>query len=152
MPEIDRERLAKLLAMTTAEEDPLALVAIRKANEYLKSCNTTWAEVLPQSQVSVLNINVTRYHPDKPAPFYDMTPNKSPQEDGTWVPDHLRDQNVIGLMFRTIYAGRTVGNEGFWSWVDDVHKFFKEHGYLSQGRYDALRRCYARAVKRRRSL
>lgn len=38
--------LIKMMGMTTAAEDPIALMAIRKANEHLKKLGTDWDELL----------------------------------------------------------------------------------------------------------
>src|ERR1035441_10306125 len=47
-PVLDRERLIKVLAMTTSPNDSEALSAMRKANEIIRAENLTWAEVLAQ--------------------------------------------------------------------------------------------------------
>lgn len=44
LPPFDLERLAKLLQMTQSEQPGEALVAIRKANEYLKRYDLNWPE------------------------------------------------------------------------------------------------------------
>lgn len=59
---LDRERLAKVLALTTSPNDSEALSAMRKANEIIKGEGLTWDEVLVQiaDAVSVVNIHVQR--------------------------------------------------------------------------------------------
>lgn len=146
---IDRAKLAKLLALTASDHDPEALSAMRMANAMVKAADTTWDQLLAPPQ-SIVTVSVHRTNP----PWQDMTPRPSPQQDGDWVPPHLKQADVINMMFETVYRGKTAeavaAHASFWEWLDNVHEFWVKHGQLSQGRYDALRRCYSRAVKTRR--
>jgi hypothetical protein len=45
---LDRERLAKVLALTTSDNDAEALAAIRRANEIIKGENLGWLDVIAQ--------------------------------------------------------------------------------------------------------
>jgi hypothetical protein len=47
--ELDKERLAKLLSMTSSDHDAEALAAIRKANDLLRLNRKTWFDVLDTS-------------------------------------------------------------------------------------------------------
>ena len=49
MPELDKDRLAKLLSMTSSEHDAEALAAIRKANELLRGSRKTWFDAVGAS-------------------------------------------------------------------------------------------------------
>jgi hypothetical protein len=58
---LDRERLAKVLQLTTSTNDSEALAAIRKANDIVKGEGLTWDEVLVQVEAGpVLNVHVHR--------------------------------------------------------------------------------------------
>lgn len=45
---LDRERLAKVLSLTTSDNDAEALAAIRRANEIIKGENLSWLDVIAQ--------------------------------------------------------------------------------------------------------
>jgi len=127
---LDREKLAKLLALSTSDNEHEALGCLRAANRMVKAENMTWADVLAGPEKS-FRISITR--------------TGEPQED--WVPPHLKDKVVIDLMFKSIYAQpRTT--DGFWQWLDDVHQKYLTFGQLSQGQYQALRRCYNASLRK----
>jgi hypothetical protein len=48
--EFDKERLTKLLSMTSSDHDAEALAAIRKANDFLRLHRKSWADVLGTSE------------------------------------------------------------------------------------------------------
>jgi len=54
---VDREKLVKLLAMTTSKNDHEALAALRMANKLLSAEKLTWREVLdaggPNVRISI---------------------------------------------------------------------------------------------------
>lgn len=131
---LDRERLAKLLAMTASDKDGEALNAMRMANRVIEAAGLTWAEVLEQQAAVSVRI-------------FDMTPARSPP----WEDDErLSNRAVIDEMFRTIYGLPQDGSE-FWSWLDDVKSRYDKHGRLTKGQYDGVRRSYARAMRSRRT-
>lgn len=57
---MDRERLTKLMAMTTSSNDGEALNAMRMANKIIKAAGTSWEELLANGRVSVVNISMQR--------------------------------------------------------------------------------------------
>jgi len=63
---LDRERLAKVLAMTTSNHDGEALSAIRRANEILAGENLTWTELLGPGALQHVTVTVSRgfAHPE----------------------------------------------------------------------------------------
>lgn len=135
---LDRDKLAKVLAMTTSDTDPEALAAIRMANRMLAAAGLTWEAVLAAGGVRQLTVTVTR-HGEAPAPY-------QTQED--WVAPHLKDKVTITLMFRAVFMTPRTGNEGFWEFMDSIHQWFVEHGTLTQKQYQALRAAYMRTVRR----
>lgn len=141
---MDRAKLAKLLAMTTSANDHEALAALRRANAMLKAADQTWADVL--SSQTTISIGFV----DRDPPWtHDMTPKPSPQTDEPWVPPHLQNVDVIQMMLAKVNEQPRVGHEDFWEFVDNCKKRVERHGNLTQGQYNALRRCYARAVRAR---
>lgn len=133
---LDRDRLIKILGLTTSSSDGEALSALRKANEIIAGENMTWEEVLAQPVGNVVNITLTR---GAPQAHYKQTDD--------WVAPHLKDKVTIDLMFRAIYTQPRTGNEDFWQWVDNVHNHFNQHGQLTVGQYQAIQKCYRRAVR-----
>lgn len=136
---LDRTRLAKLLALTTSDNDAEALAAMRKANEIVKGENLTWAEVVTVDAQPLINIMVQR-----------RTPATTPVDgdDKDWSPPHLAEATIIDPMFRAIYATPRTGSEDFWKWLDSVHEQWRTKQRLSPGQYQALRRCYNRTLRR----
>lgn len=132
---LDRERLIKIMGLTTSNSDGEALSALRKANEILAGEKLTWAEVLKGGGPQV-TVTVTRH-----------APAGGDVQTEEWVPPHLKDKVTIDLMFRSIYAQPRTGSEGFWQWLDDIHNRFGKYGQLTQGQYGALRKCYARTLR-----
>jgi hypothetical protein len=134
---VDKARLIKLLAMTTSTNDGEALNAMRMANAMIKAANKTWAEVLVTE--NVINITMARAQPAAQA---------YAGEDADWSPPHLTDKILIDAMFRAIFTQPRSDNEEFWQWVDSVHQQWLDRGRLTPGQYQAVRRCYARVMKR----
>ena len=65
---LDRDRLAKLLALTTSLNDNEALAAIRKANEIVEGAGLTWDQVLLPIADAVsphVSVTINRFlHPE----------------------------------------------------------------------------------------
>lgn len=132
---MDRERLTKVLALTTSDNDAEALAAIRKANDLIKAEGLMWSDVLQVSNV----VNITLQRPG-------AGPPAAQAED--WVAPHLKDKVVIDLMFRAVFSQPRSDNEEFWTFMDSIHHRWDRHENLTQGQYNALRRCYNRVVRR----
>lgn len=133
---LDRERLAKILALTTSEHDGEALSAIRKANEIIKGEKLTWDEVLVQVTGTVINIRASRY----PANGDQYEPTES------WTPPHLTDAPVIEMMFRTIYSTPIDGTE-FGKFIGGVYAWWQKNKVLTPKQYQAVRTAYNRASR-----
>lgn len=132
---LDRERLIKIMGLTTSSSDGEALSALRKANEIIAGEKLTWAEVLAP-QGSVVSITLSR------------TPPQSAYKGGDeWSPPHLKDKVTIDLMFRAIFAMPRTDNEEFWQWADSVHQWYLDKHSLTPGQYEAVRKCYGRAIR-----
>lgn len=132
---LDRERLIKIMGLTTSSSDGEALSALRKVNEILAGEKLSWAEVLaPQGSV----VNITLQH---------TPPQSHYKAEEDWVAPHLKDKVTIDLMFRAIFSQPRTGNEGFWQWMDSVHQWYQEHGSLTPKQYQPLRQCYQRSLR-----
>lgn len=133
---MDRNRLIKVLALTTSSNDGEALNAIRKANEIIKGEGLTWEQVLQQVTVRETNITVHRHGMAGAA-----------RQEPSWVPPHLQDPIIIELMFRAVFAMPRSDNEEFWQFLESIHNRWRTHKNLTEKQYDALRRSYLRAKK-----
>lgn len=135
---LDKNRLAKVLALTQSENDAEALAASRKANEIIKGEGLTWPDVF----TATVNITLQRT-PVSPEGFGPVAEE--------WIPPHLKDAHVINVMFQTIYAQPRTDNEGFWQFLDSIHHQWTQHQALKQNQYQALRRSYNFAIKAARA-
>lgn len=133
---LDRDRLIKIMGLTTSDQDGEALSALRKANEMLAAEKVTWAEVLQAHKQTTINISAPRAGPQS---FHQSTDD--------WIAPHLKDKVTIDLMFRAIYQQPRTGNEDFWQWLDSVHNDFNKKTFLTPGQYEAVRKCYGRALR-----
>lgn len=136
---LDKEHLAKLIGLAASDNDHEALVALRKANAYLKEHNMTWAEALAESLFNQISIEI------RPAP--PAHPREEPKPQDGWVAPHLSDKATLELMFKTIFALPRGGGEEFWQWMDHIHHTFQEHGSLTPKQYTGLRNSYNRALR-----
>lgn len=132
---LDRDKLAKILALGASDKVHEAAGCMRAANRMLAAENMTWAEVLSGGQEKTLRVSVVR------------ETYKGQSEDWTPAALHLRDKVMIDLMFRSIYSQPRTGAEDFWRWVDDVNAKWEQYGRLTQGQYTAIRNCYKRTLK-----
>lgn len=140
---LDRDRLAKILAMTTSDVDAEALAAVRRANEILKGAGLLWSDVLASQNV----VNITISHQKAGPGAFGLKPEDY-TADEDWIAPHLKDRVIIETMFRAINANRAADpSSEFWIWVDNVYAHWQQHGSVTKGQYQALRRCYLRAVR-----
>lgn len=128
---LDREKLAKLLALSTSDNEHEALGCLRAANRLIKAENLTWADVLAG--------------PEKT--FRVVVQREPYTAEENWQPPHLKDKVMIDLMFRTVYAQPRTGNEDFWRWLDDVHHKYETYGSLTHGQFNGLRNSYRRCIR-----
>lgn len=128
---LDREKLAKLLGLATSDNDHEAVSALRAANRLVKAEHMTWKDVLAGPEKSC-RVTIERQ------------PYKAEEN---WVAPHLKDKVMIDLMFRSLYSQPRIGSEDFWRWVDDVNAKWQKYAVLTQGQYNALRKCYQRTLK-----
>lgn len=133
---LDRERLTKLMGLTTSTNDHEALSALRKANEIIKGEKLTWNDLLAEAPMRQVTVTVNRYPTHQPY-----------QSDGDWVSPHLKDKVMIDLMFRGVFAQPRSSNEEFWQFMDSIHHWFEEHKSLTQRQFNALRTCYQRVAR-----
>jgi hypothetical protein len=64
---VDREKLAKLLALSASDNEHEALGCIRAANRIVKEAGKTWDEVLAGPEKS-FRVSITTYRTEEPWP------------------------------------------------------------------------------------
>lgn len=131
---MDRDKLLKLLRLTTSDKIHEVAGAMRAANRMLEASGETWEDVIagPTKSFKV--------------EIFSQRPYKAEETEGTWVAPHLKDKVIIDTMFRAVYSQPRTGSEDFWRWVDDVHNKWERHRVLTPNQYVALRKCYMRAT------
>jgi hypothetical protein len=121
MTATDFEKFIKLMMMTTSDQDHEALVALRKANAIIAGMNNNWEEVL-RGKVKV-------------------TGTAQQQHNANYV--HHTNATEIDAMFETLL--RTVPRQSsFRDFVEDVHGYWENRGYLTDAQYKALKRAMER--------
>lgn len=128
---LDRQRLIKLMNMTTSSNDGEALAAIRKANALLKVNGMNWSEF----------ISGIKQQPLRPAP--------RPMGRGTMdtAPEYPRPQSRftdkdIPRMLQSLMRD-TKGS--FHDVVASWNEYWQERGYLTERQYESLINAYERA-------
>jgi len=135
---MDRDKLVKLLSLTTSDNSNEALSALRMANAMLSREGITWGEVLAASGDPNIRITIQR---ETPREKYDAYTSGSGSD---WTPPHLTDKVAIERMFKTLFAGAQAGTD-FHNFLTDVHVKFIKYGSLTQGQFNAINRHYLRA-------
>ncbi len=133
-------RLAKLMELTTSDNDNEALSALRHANALRKTLGKTWAELLEPPIFPRVTVTVFKQEPSAPNAMA-----------GDWIPPHLTDKETIGMMFREVFKMPNPGDgTGIWNFLESIKGKFDKYGRLTQAQYNGLRNTYTRVVKARR--
>lgn len=115
------EKFIKLMMMTASDQDQEALTALRMANSILASLNRNWEEVL---RGKVMVQGSSSYSP----------PNNFVKHD---------DAKDIDPMFETLMR-EVSPHSSFREFIEDVHKYWEQRGYLTDNQYKALKRAVER--------
>lgn len=110
----DFEKLKKLMALTTSDNDSEALAAMRKANEVVKRSDTTWPNIL--NRVIKIEAEV------EPGP--DLTPQMANAAD-------------IDRWFEVV-EGKKIGG-GFARFLADIKRQWYDDHWLSKAQVAALK-------------
>ena len=115
----DYKMFLKLMSLTTSEFNGEALNAIRMANSVLARTNQTWEDLLKGKIVMI-------------AP---------PSDDTKTTRSSVRHQNAneINGYFETLFnRGSRLGT--FRTWVNSVHEWWEEKGFLTDAQYQTLKK------------
>jgi len=120
MSDLNIQMLIKLLRMTESQHEGEALSAMRMANSLLNKHNANWDEVMRGV-----------------VPMVDADPFKSAPKPGAPPAVKYSDKVEIDTYFATL-CSRDLGT--FKDYVDDVHKWWTEKGFLTQKQYDVIKK------------
>jgi len=126
---MDREKLIKLLLMTTSEHDGECLNAIRMANAELAKSNLNWRE------------SIERLNPYNPH-------NDGRAEDSHWEyhgPRFGREHFVpemIAYLLENVNPAHS-----FYQFVVSISESYLANAYLTERQYAAIKRAYSRTPK-----
>jgi hypothetical protein len=115
----------KLMGMTTSSNDGECLNAIRMANAQLAKIDQTWEELLA-GKVRMISDSVFGDAPD-------------PRKRSTKSTVRHTDADQINPIFEHLLRETKGSFRGF---VESVHEWWEEKGYLTDGQFTALKRSY----------
>lgn len=117
----DYKMFLKLLNLTTSSYDSECLNAIRMANAVLARTNQTWEDLLKGKIVMISPASNT------------SALSKSKTNIRHTNSDEINDY------FETLYdRGASLGT--FKQWVDSVHEWWEEKGFLTENQYQTLKK------------
>ena len=126
----------KLMMMTTSDNDPEALIAIRKANTILKNNKVNWDELCKQVNFNILSVKNPHGFRDSYksySPDYSSEPNASSVR--TTSPDILKP-----LQFA---MDRCEGS--FYDFLESLKYQFQNKGWLSEAQVAAIMKSAVRS-------
>lgn len=152
-------QLKKLMAMTFSDNDPEALVALRKANGVLKKYSLTWDEVLSRSVQAVSTNGV--YGTSEPswgrggsAQGQDTVVRHNGRSpfSGNGEPEEERSElSVVEQTRRAFDELRgTIPSGSFAIFIEDLEKDFKQKGYLTPRQREPLFKAVRRLREQRK--
>jgi hypothetical protein len=122
-------RFKKIMARTTSDNDHEALAALRAANALLKEESLTWERVLSRS-INVIQ-EVEQAPDDDTYRHHHGAPSKSRVQvmlDAALLAEAERKAASIPRLSRRSRE-----------FVESIHTFFEEKGYLTDGQRDAIK-------------
>jgi len=123
----------KLMMMTGSSHDGEALVAIRKANAILAEANVNWEEFL-----AALDQSHDRSYMTPPSKRKEA--KRDPTEFSDVGGNEKHDNEAeIDALFERVYD-RVHSGSSFYEFVQSVHDFWIQKGYLTEKQYQAIRR------------
>jgi hypothetical protein len=129
----------KLMMMTTSPHDGEVLTAIRKANAILAGANVNWAEFLTAvSAASKAADNEFRKPPSQRRKTAAAADEANPFTDvGKGSAEKFDDATIIDPMFEAAF---TSASGGFRDFLDSVHEWWEDKGFLTEKQYYAVKR------------
>lgn len=125
----------KLMMMTTSDVDGEALVALRKANAMLAEQNMNWEELLKAKVKFARQERSEEYHQRKRGER-----NRHDSTNGEFV---MPSDEEINLFFE-ILLDSVHPKAPFREFVESVHSFWEENGYLTKRQAEAIKKAAER--------
>jgi hypothetical protein len=116
----DYKMFLKLLNLTTSQYDGEALNAIRMANAVLARTNQSWEDLLDGKIVMIAPLDN-----EKPLAKSQVRYSNHAEIDGFFEILYDRGDYRLGT---------------FKAWVDSVHEWWEEKGYLTEKQYETLKK------------
>ncbi len=122
------ETFTKLMMLTTSNNDAEALTAIRKANAMLASMNNNWQDFIA-GKVRLVSAATSLADDDVAA----------------GVATNFDNEEEIRKLFQRLYD-KTSPESSFLDFVDSVHEWWQEKGFLTKSQYEAIRTAYDKTL------
>jgi hypothetical protein len=136
----------KLMMLTTSTNDHEALTALRKANAILAGDRISWAELLEGLSKPKRTAEASvRRNRKKAKASRSPPPRREPEPDRWQRYDNAQE---INLMFACVYHNGVGGT--FAAFIESIHAFWTQHGFLTEKQFAALRQAAERASNERR--
>jgi hypothetical protein len=132
----------KLMMMTTSSNDGEALTALRKANAILAEANVNWAEFLSAvgsgktQEDNSFRVKPSERQKRRNQSFDDNSFSDVGKSAGS--SSRYDDAKEIEPMFERAFAN--AGNSGFRDFLDSVHEWWEDKGFLSDKQYQAVKK------------
>lgn len=131
---LDRERLIKLMMMTTSTNDAEAVAAVRKANSLLASEKTNWSDF----------INGVPSPRPAPPPRPPMRPAGRGTSEAAARHDRPQSRFTDKEIPRMLSSLLRDSKGGFRDFVESINDHWCNKGYLTERQYEAVVNAYER--------
>jgi hypothetical protein len=132
----------KLMMLSTSDQDGEALVAIRKANAILAEDNLNWEEFI-RSGVKVVHETQKQERTDRAKSSKQRKEAEEKEYHDTYRGRLYDDDSEILPMFEYLLETIPVG-DSFLHFIQDVRKWYREKGFLTERQYRVIRNAYFR--------
>ena len=143
------ETFLNLMARTRSSNDAEALLAVRKANEFLDKMGLDW-ETMLRGKTKIANPKANGYAQPQPQPSAQSqqqppsgtAPPPSGPPSQPWY-DASDFGTQINEMFRVLHQAaqnNKINSASFVAWFVDVDQYFKDRGGLTKRQFDGVYR------------
>jgi hypothetical protein len=140
---MNKDRLIKLMMMTTSSHDGECLTAIRMANAKLAEENMNWEEVLNGSSTRPEPEPQRQRSRQQETPPWEEDEGQYDWDRGPPPAGSYSDRQEIELLF-SIAFGNTSQYSSFYQFLTSVNQWWSRKGFLTRAQYEALKRAARR--------
>lgn len=132
----------KLMMLTTSDNDSEALSALRKANAILAQANVNWSEFLSAVQSNKVD-NSFRTPPSQRQQRRNQSHSSGFSANafsdvGGDRTEKFDDAKIINPMFEQAF--KNAGNSSFRDFLDSVHEWWEDKGFLTEKQYYSVKK------------